>query len=161
MFDNFEGLTEEQQDELARERIREILAKPKPLTEKDIETVAGCVAFIGTSQKMADEFATRLLQVAEALIKGVCPRCGELTREGATAHIYRPVGETPKRTWTGCTICVTIRNVEEKKVKPWTKTETAKLKAIYRTLSSMDLLAAFPDRTWGSISSRLYRLGLK
>lgn len=161
MVDVFEGLTEDEQDELARARIREILAKPKPLTQEDIETVSGCVAFIGTSQKMADEFATRLLQTAEALIKGVCPRCENLTGEGAKAKIYRNVGENPKREWIGCPVCKTIRTVQEKRTKPWTKEDTDKLRRLFPMLSSDDLLGAFPERTWGSISSRAYRIGLK
>lgn len=112
----FDKMTEDEQDEVARARIKEILAKPK-LEEGDAETVAACVAFIGTSQKMADKFSQALLDTAESLIQGLCVRCGETPGEG-----------------TSCLICESIKKVRGLKVNrgdqdptPWTAVELTAL----------------------------------
>ena len=94
----FDDMTEDEQDQVARTRIKEILSKPK-LEEGDAETVAACVAFIGTSQKMADKFSQALLDTAESLVQGLCVRCGETPGEG-----------------TSCTICESIKKVRGLKV---------------------------------------------
>lgn len=94
MSGDFDKLTEDEQDDLARAKIKEILAKPE-LEEGDAGTVAACVAFIGTSKKIADKFAQALLDSAESLITGLCVRCGS------------DIGKGPVE----CLICQSIRSV--------------------------------------------------
>lgn len=100
MSSDFDNLSEDQQDEVARARIKEILKKPK-LEEGDAATVAACVAFIGSSSKMADKFSQALLDAAESLTSGLCVRCGA-----------EPPGKGP----SSCMICQSIRSVQTMKL---------------------------------------------
>lgn len=99
--------------------MKEILSKPK-LEEGDASIVAACVAFIGTSKKMADKFAQALLDTAESFIQGMCVRCGAVPP--GTGDPVEPDGED-------CLICQGIRNVQTlKKVQENSHEETLEAK---------------------------------
>uniref|UniRef100_A0A6M3MF85 Uncharacterized protein n=1 Tax=viral metagenome TaxID=1070528 RepID=A0A6M3MF85_9ZZZZ len=100
MSSDFDKLTEDEQDDVARAKMRDILAKPE-LDERDVATVAACVAFIGSSPKIADKFAQALLDASESLSSGLCVRCGS-----------EPPGTGP----ASCLICQSIRSVQTLKI---------------------------------------------
>lgn len=95
----FDEMTDDEQDEVAKSKIRELLSKPE-LEEGDAVTVAACVAFIGTSQKIADNVSQALLDSAESLTTGLCVRCGSEVGKGSP----------------DCLICQGIRNVQTLKL---------------------------------------------
>ncbi len=102
---------------------------------------------------------TRAKEIVSALAEGIDPTTGEVLPEDS---VYNK-GEVVRALYAVLDRLETVkpkRSLPKNAGKPWTSEEDAKLKNCFESgMSKKELCAEF-ERTSGSISSRLVRLGL-